>query len=109
MSRTPLVRTRQVEMERVNSSNVHSALFDHEESEFYVRFIRSGPDDIYRYFNRSPENWQDFLDASSKGSWIWNNPIDEGWPYELMTQRDWSHVDPEDVHPTVRDFALRRS
>lgn len=105
----PLVHTRNVGMERVDSSNVHSALFDFETDELYIRFIRSGVDDIYRYPNRTYHEWVGFQNSKSKGAWVWNRPIDERWPYELLTQRAWFGVDPGDVHPTVRDFAIRRS
>ena len=95
-------------METVASSNVHSALFNFETEEFFIRFIRSGPDDIYRYPYRTVHEWVGFQNSNSKGEWVWNRPIGENWPYELLTQRAWWSADTEDVHPTVRDFAIRR-
>jgi len=99
-----LLHARSVDWQTVSSSNVHSALFAEDESDFYVRFLRSGPDDIYVYPNRSPDEWQDFRTALSKGSWIHNNPIDGGWPYDLLTTRDFSDVARDEVRPATRDF-----
>jgi hypothetical protein len=100
-----LVHARDVQWQTVSSSNVHSALFNETEGgDFYVRFLRSGPDDIYVYPDRSPSEWDDFRTATSKGSWIWDNPIDENWPYDLLTTRAFSDVAPSDVAPAVRQF-----
>lgn len=94
----------QVTWQVVSSSNVHSALFDESESVFYVRFLRSGPDDIYVYPNRSPDEWDDFRVAMSKGEWIWNNPIEENWPYELLTTRDFAQLETESLRRPLRNF-----
>lgn len=99
-----LVTARSVDWQTVSSSNVHSALFDEASQDFYVRFLRSGPDDIYVYPGRSESEWQDFRTALSKGSWIWNNPIAGGWAYDLLTTRDFADVAREDVVPNVRRF-----
>lgn len=99
-----LVRATNPEWQTVQSSNVHSALFAPAEGDFYVRFLRSGPDDIYVYSGRSPSEWDAFLSASSKGSWIWDNPIAEGWPFDLLTMRDFAHVARDDVGAAIRDF-----
>jgi len=100
-----LVHARRVDWQTVDSTNVHSALYNESEGgDFYVRFLRSGPDDIYVYPNRSDEEWQEFRTAISKGSWIWDNPIDENWPYDLLTTRDFAHVEPGDVAPATRNF-----
>lgn len=99
-----LVQARAVDWQRVSSSNVHSALYNEADRDFYVRFKRSGPDDIYVYENRSPNEWDDFRTAMSKGSWIWQNPIAENWPYELLTTRDFRDVSRSDVVAGVRDF-----
>jgi len=110
MRRPDLLHSRSLNMETVQSSNVHSALYDYESEDFYIRFLRSGPDDIYRYPGRTIHEWVGFQNSNSKGQWVWNRPIGEGWPFVLMTQRDFwtADVDPDDVHPTARDFALRR-
>ena len=99
-----LVKARAVDWQTVQSSNVHSALYNEGDEDFYVRFIRNGPDDIYVYPNRSPAEWQDFRTAMSKGSWIWEHPISESWPYDLLTTRDFSDVAREDVVAGVRRF-----
>jgi hypothetical protein len=88
----------------VSSSNVHSALFDPDSGDFYVRFLRSGPDDIYVYPNRTQTEWADFRTAMSKGSWIHENPIDESWPFERLTTRDFREFDRHQLRPNVRNF-----
>jgi hypothetical protein len=97
-----LVRARSVMWQTVASSNVHSALFEEDSGDFYVRFLRSGADDIYVYPERDPSEWDDFRKATSKGSWIHNNPIDEGWPFDLLTTRDYPDPAEADLHPDVR-------
>lgn len=99
-----LITARSVQWQTVQSSNVHSALFDESAEDLYVRFLRSGPDDIYVYPDRTPDEWSDFLTATSKGGWIWDNPIRNGWSFDLLTTRDFSHVQPEDVAPETRKF-----
>jgi hypothetical protein len=93
-----------VDWQTVASSNVHSALYNESEEDFYVRFLRSGPDDIYVYPGREPSEWQDFRTATSKGAWIWDNPIDESWPYDLLTTRAFTDVARDELHPDVRRF-----
>lgn len=99
-----LVRATNPEWQTVSSSNVHSALFAPDTGDFYVRFLRPGPDDIYVYPNRARDEWNDFLTAASKGSWIWNNPRDNNWPYELLTTRDFAQYDRQELHKSVRRF-----
>ena len=100
-----LVTARSVDWQTVSSSNVHSALYNESVGgDFYVRFLRSGPDDIYVYPDRDPSEWDDFRTAMSKGGWIWDHPIDEGWSYDLLTTRDFRDVAREDVVPDVRRF-----
>jgi len=99
-----LITARSVDWQTVESSNVHSALYNEDSGGFYVRFLRSGPDDIYVYPDRQPSEWGDFRTAMSKGSWIWDNPIDEGWPYDLLTTRDFGDVAREDVPAETRQF-----
>jgi len=99
-----LTHARSVQWQTVASSNVHSALYNEGQDALYVRFLRSGPDDIYVYDGRTPAEWQDFLTATSKGAWIWDNPIAEGWPYDLLTTRAFADVAREDVVAGVRKF-----
>lgn len=102
--RRTLLRAVNPEWEVVQSSNVHSALFDPGTGEFFVRFLRSGVDDIYVYEGRDRQEWEDFRMAASKGSWIWNNPIADDWPFDLITMRAFADVERDDVDATTRNF-----
>lgn len=102
--RRTLLRASNPEWEVVASSNVHSALFDPGTGEFFVRFLRSGVDDIYVYENRDQREWEDFRMAASKGGWIWENPIAEDWPFDLITMRAFSDVERDDVVGPKRKF-----
>lgn len=100
-----LIHARRVDWQTVDSSNVHSALYNESVGgDFYVRFLRSGPDDIYVYPDRDPAEWEEFRTATSKGKWIWNNPRDDNWPYELLTTRAFADVALADLHPDTRRF-----
>ena len=102
--RENILRAVNPEWEVVQSSNVHSALFAPGVGDFYVRFLRSGVDDIYVYEDRDQSEWEDFRMAASKGSWIWNNPIAEDWPFDLITMRAFADVERGDVDATTRQF-----
>jgi len=102
-----LVTARSVDWQTVSSSNVHSALYNEGDADFYVRFLRSGPDDIYVYPDRTPAEWESFRTATSKGGWIWEHPIDEGWSYDLLTTRDFADVARADLPPETRNFLER--
>jgi hypothetical protein len=97
-------RARAVYSERVDSSNVHSALWNNETTDMYIRFLRSGPDDIYRYPDREAPEWVGFQNSASKGAWVWRHPIGENWPYELETMREYRDIEPGDVDPGARTF-----
>jgi hypothetical protein len=103
---TDLTHARDVQWQTVASSNVHSALWSETDTvgDMYVRFLRSGPDDIYVYESRQRGEWLDFMSAISKGSWIWSYPIEDNWPYELLTMRDFADVEPTDVPKPTRRF-----
>jgi hypothetical protein len=102
---TDLITARSVEWQRVDSTDVHSALYNESVGgDFYVRFLRAGPDAIYVYPSRSPEEWEDFRTALSKGAWIWDHPRREGWPYERLTTRDFADVDRETLPKPTRQF-----
>jgi len=102
--RRDLLRATNPEWEVVASSNVHSALFDPGTGGFYVRFLRSGVDDIYVYDDRDQREWEDFRMAASKGSWIWTNPIADDWPFDQITMRAFADVERGDVGPATRRF-----
>lgn len=71
-----------------SSTNVHSALYDFGESELYIRYLRDGPDAIYRYTMVGPRTWSALKDASSKGGYI-NRNIAYDFPYSLITKGDF--------------------
>lgn len=71
-----------------SSSNVHSALYDYGTSELFVRYLREGPDAIYRYDGVPPSTWDGLVDASSKGSYI-NANIAYSYPYTKLTASDF--------------------
>jgi len=106
--RENILRAVNPEWEVVASSNVHSALYAPGVGDLYVRFLRSGVDDIYVYADRAESEWRSFQMAASKGSWIWENPIAEGWPFEKITMRAFRDVRPDDVRPTTRSFLFKR-
>jgi len=102
---TDLITARSVEWQRVDSTDVHSALYNEDVGgDFYVRFLRAGPDAIYVYPDRAPEEWADFRTALSKGAWIWDHPRSEGWPYERLTTRAFADVDRETLPKPTRQF-----
>lgn len=69
------------EMVPVNSSNVHSIGYDLERGMLYVRYLdadgaAAGP--LYGYHDVQPREFADFLDAASKGKWVWSNLRERG-------------------------------
>lgn len=75
------------EMVEVRSSNVHSIGYDLDNHVLYVRFwaetVRKGelvrfPGALYGYRDVWPEEFLDFLDASSKGGWVWDHLRERG-------------------------------
>lgn len=101
-----LLSARSVSWEVVDSSDVHSALFA-DGRDFYIRFLRSGPDAIYVYPDRVPTEWDSFRTADSKGSWVHNHPRAEGWPYDRLTTRSFEHIDPTSRRRELREFLSR--
>lgn len=99
-----LLRAINPDWQVVASSNVHSALYAPEPRDFYVRFLRSGTDDIYVYPDRTQEEWDDFRTATSKGGWIWEHPINENWAFDRLTMRAFGDVSRGDVGGPIRDF-----
>jgi hypothetical protein len=70
------------EMVRVESSNVHSIGYDLDTGTLYVRFlvtvvregrVRQFGGSLYGYRGVTPEEFLRFLDAPSKGGWVWDN------------------------------------
>lgn len=75
------------EMVEVRSSNVHSIGYDLDQHILYVRFwaetMRKGelvrfPGSLYGYRDVWPEEFLAFLDAGSKGSWVWDHLRERG-------------------------------
>ena len=75
------------EMVEVRSSNVHSIGYDLDNHILYVRFWaeteRKGqlvrfPGSLYGYRDVWPEEFLDFLDAGSKGGWVWDHLRERG-------------------------------
>lgn len=85
-----------------SSSNVHSALYDYGQAELYVRYLRDGPDAIYRYKGVPPSTWDGLVDASSKGSYI-NANIAYSFPYAKVSKSDF----PERGRGLDHDLARR--
>jgi|GEM_PF-3214099 len=85
-----------------SSSNVHSALYDFGTNDLYVRYLRDGPDAIYRYQGVSAQTWSGLVDAGSKGGYI-NRNIAFDYPYTLLTMGDF----PQRGHGLDNDLARR--
>ncbi|HOV61672.1 MAG TPA: KTSC domain-containing protein [Candidatus Hydrogenedentes bacterium] len=75
------------EMVEVASSNVHSIGYDLDQHILYVRFwvetVRQGqivrfPGSVYGYRDVWPEEFLAFLQAPSKGNWVWDNLRERG-------------------------------
>lgn len=71
-----------------SSSNVHSALYDFGQFELFVRYLRDGPDAIYRYRGVPPSTWDGLVEASSKGSFI-NEKIAYSFPYTQLSSSNF--------------------
>lgn len=66
----------------LESKMFFSVVYDAKERILYLRF-RSG--DVYRYFQFSKEDYQQFLSAESKGRYFLSN-IRNCFPYERMAK-----------------------
>jgi len=70
------------------SSNVHSALYDFGERTMWIRFLRTaGADAIYRYDDVPATQWNDLVEASSKGSLV-NAEIAYDYRYTKVNRPD---------------------
>lgn len=88
------VGTPQVETASFDSSNIHSALYDHSTDDLYVRFHghADNEDRIYVYLDVGEETWDDWLAADSAGSYHYDN-IRMDYVYEELTSTtDWPQV-----------------
>ncbi|MFA1612046.1 phage portal protein [Halobellus rubicundus] len=74
-----------VESMEFDSSNLDQGLYDPEEEELYIRFEREdGPDSLYVYLDVPPEVWEGLVNASSHGSYHYDN-IRLDYAYEEIT------------------------
>jgi hypothetical protein len=68
-----------VQMQRVQSSNVYAIGYDYGTGTILIQFLggkggsRAGPGPTYDYYDVMPKIWENFLNAGSKGKWIWDN------------------------------------
>lgn len=85
-----------------SSSNVHSALYDFGTNDLYIRYLRTGPDAIYRYWGVGARAWSALESATSKGGHI-NRNIAYEYPYALLTKGDF----PQRGHGLDNDLARR--
>jgi len=85
-----------------SSSNVHSALYDFGEMELYIRYLRSGPDAIYRYTGVPASVWNGLVNAGSKGSFI-NRAIAYMYPYNKLSSSNF----PDEGRGLDNDLARR--
>jgi len=83
------------------SSNVHSGLYDFGERQLFMRYLRTGPDAIYQYWDVPASEWQGLKQANSKGSYI-NANVAYEYTYSLTGPKSF----PE-RHEIQNDF-LRR-
>lgn len=85
-----------------SSSNVHSALYDFGERDLFVRYLRDGPDAIYRYWQVPAQVWSGLTEADSKGSFI-NQNIAYSYRYAKAGRDDF----PSRGHGLENDLARR--
>ena len=73
------------EMFPVYSSNVESYGYDAENADLYVRFMAKGnsPSSLYVYRNVEPDTYFAFMEAESKGKFIWSD-IRSRYEYERL-------------------------
>ena len=74
-----------------SSSNVHSGLYDFGEMELFMRYLRDGPDAIYRYRQVPAEIWQGLTSANSKGSFI-NRSVAYQYPYQQLSTSNFPNA-----------------
>lgn len=71
-----------------SSSNVHSGMYDYGNAKLFMRYLRDGPDAIYRYIGVPPSTWDSLKQASSKGSYI-NANVAYSFTYEKLTKSNF--------------------
>lgn len=53
----------------VDSSNVHAGAYNFDKGLMFIRFLNGS---VYFYPGSTPDEWMGFLQASSKGRWVWD-------------------------------------
>lgn len=84
------------------SSNVHSAIYDFGDRTCFVRYLRSGPDAIYQYWEVPARVWNGLVNAASKGSYIHEN-LAFDYTYALFGRDDF----PDRGHGIEHDLMRR--
>lgn len=58
----------------VDSSNVESGAYDFVENILFIKFLAKGKRPSYTYYYPAvtPQEWMSFLQAESKGKWVWS-------------------------------------
>lgn len=76
--------TRQIAMDSVESSQIHSIGHDAETKTLAIRFLgRNGPGSLYHYANVDAKLFSEFAAAESKGAFFGKNikPFKDTYPY----------------------------
>jgi len=75
----------EIETQQFDSSNLDQGLYDREDDELYIRFDREeGTDSLYVYLDVPAEEWEALTNASSHGSYHYDN-IRLEYQYEEIT------------------------
>jgi PBSX family phage portal protein len=91
-----------IETQQFDSTNLDQAVYDFGENELFVRFDRDdGTDSLYVYVDVPASEWQGLANASSHGSYHYDN-IRLDYPYEEITG---NHTRlPEGPRPDAEDL-----
>ncbi|MDF9748374.1 phage portal protein [Natrinema salsiterrestre] len=72
--KTDLTTKDEVEQMQFNSSNLDEGLYDHEEQELYLSFLRDeGQSSLYAYVDVPPTEWSGLTSASSHGGYHYDS------------------------------------
>ncbi|MFB6237528.1 MAG: phage portal protein [Halopenitus sp.] len=76
---------KEIEQEQFSSSNLDEGLYDFEEQELYISFLRDGgANSLYAYVNVPPTEWAALTNAGSHGGYHYDN-IRLEYPYLEIT------------------------
>ncbi|MFP4218944.1 MAG: KTSC domain-containing protein, partial [Salinarchaeum sp.] len=65
--------TKEIETQQFSSSNLDEGLYDYDEQELYLSFKREGQSSLYAYVDVPPAEWSGLTNASSHGSYHYDN------------------------------------